>query len=414
MNKHKYVKSIFVPTFFFATVLVLLVPHAAVAAGLPPMTPSNAMSKVALFFQREASLWGPVLETHAVNLFRTLLIGSVAWMGITAVLKQDELKSVLVDFIKLIFFACIMLALLTYYKSWANLLITGLSNIAVNELRSPALDPQNVFLTGMKLVGAVLGEMSFYRLIDNVGLIICALAILLTFALISAQMLLVKCEAYIVMNAGILLLGFGGAEQTRSYATNFLRYSLGIAMKLFVMQLLVGLGTAFINELPTGDLSMQDIFFIIGVAIVLLALTMSIPDIVSGIINGSHVSTGQAITSAASTVAMGTMATMGAMKASGFNAFDGAQATRAAAGMANADGASGLGKAGHMAKNLGSAALSTRGQGRMQGIRSAVQGKSELQDLMNSGETPSAPTAPPMEDKPYESPAVDLTNGKEN
>jgi type IV secretion system protein TrbL len=283
-----------------------------------------------------------------------------------------------------------MLALLKYYKEWANNLITGLSNIATSELGAPALSPQSVFVTGMGLVTAILGEMSFYRLIDNVGLIICALAVLVSFALIAAQMLLVKCEAYIVMNAGIILLGFGGAEQTRSYATNFIRYSLGVAMKLFVMQLLVGLGTAFIRELPTGDLSMQDIFFIIGVAIVLLALTMSIPDIVSGIINGSHVSTGSAITSAASTVAMGTMAGMGAMKSTGFNTADGISTTRAAAQMANMDGATGLGKAGHMAKTLGSAALSTRSQGRMQNIRSAVQGKMELQDMMgdNSAEAP--------------------------
>ncbi|MEZ6855123.1 P-type conjugative transfer protein TrbL [Halodesulfovibrio aestuarii] len=409
MNKTRYVKHIPLIAICFIAISIALIPDIATAAGLPPMTPSNAMSKVAFFFKKEASSWAPVLQKYARSLFRILLIGSVAWMGITAAIKQEDFKTILGNFIKLIFFACLMFALLKYYKQWANMLISGLASIAVNELRTPDLDPQAVFVTGMKLVSAVLGEMSFYHLIDNVGLIICALAILLSFALIAAQMLLVKCEAYIVMNAGIILLGFGGAEQTRNYATNFLRYSLGIAMKLFVMQLLVGLGTAFINELPTGDLSMQDIFFIIGVAIVLLALTMSIPDIISGIINGSHVSTGQAITSAASTVAMGTMATMGAMKASGFNAFDGVQATRAAAGMANADGASGLGKAGHMAKNLGSAALSTRGQGRMQNIRSAIQGKSELQDLMNSGE---APSAPPMEDKPYQSPAVDLTQGK--
>ncbi|MCT4625653.1 P-type conjugative transfer protein TrbL [Halodesulfovibrio sp.] len=376
------------------------------------MKPTNALDKIGFFFQKETAAWAPVLQAHAMNLFKVLLIGSIAWMGISGVLKQEEMQNILISFVKLLFHASLMLALLKYYKEWANMLISGLSQIAVHELRSPALDPQAVFVTGMKLVSAVLGEMSFYRLIDNVGLIICALAILLSFALIAAQMLLVKCEAYIVLNAGIILLGFGGAEQTRSYATNFMRYSLGIALKLFVMQLLVGIGTSFINELPTGDLSMQDIFFIIGVAIVLLALTMSIPDIVSGIINGSHVSTGSAITSAASTVAMGTMATMGAMKAGGFGAFDAGQATRAAAQMADIDGATGLGKAGHIMKTLGSGALSTRTQGRMQNIRSAVEGKKELQDLMKSA-TPDAPP-PTTGNSQYESPAVDLTTSNKN
>ncbi|MFA9394719.1 MAG: P-type conjugative transfer protein TrbL [Halodesulfovibrio sp.] len=373
----------------------------------------HVLSEIAFQFKQRASAWQPIIESHAISLFRILLIGSVAWMGIRAILEQSDIQKTLVQFVKLVFFACLMLAVLKYYTQWANMLIGGLSGIAT-ELNAPPSDPSSVFIVGIKLVFKILNKTSLMKPVDSLGLLICALAIAITFALIAAQMLLVKCESYIVLSAGTILLGFGGSEQTRTYATNFLKYSLGVAAKLFVMQLLISLGTSFISEFEGASVQLHDLFILIGASIVLLALTMSIPDIVSGIINGSHVSTGQAITSAASTVAMGTMATMGAMKASGFNAFDGAQATRAAAGMANADGASGLGKAGHMAKNLGSAALSTRGQGRMQGIRSAVQGKSELQDLMNSGETPSAPTAPPMKDKPYESPAVDLTDGKEN
>lgn len=370
----------------------------------------HVLSEIAFQFQQKASAWQPIIESHAMYLFRTLLIGSVAWMGIKAILEQSDIQKTLVQFIKLIFFACLMLAVLKYYAQWANMLIKGLSDIAA-EIGAPPADPSSVFTSGMYLVLKIVDETSLMSPMTSLGLLICALAIAITFALIAAQMLLVKCEAYIVLNAGTILLGFGGSEQTRSYATNFLRYSLGVAAKLFVMQLLISLGISFIGELKTASVDLHDLFIVIGASIVLLALTMSIPDIVSGIINGSHVSTGQAITSAASTVALGTMTAMGAMKAAGFNTFDGVQATRAAAGMANADGASGLGKAGHMARNLGSAAMSTRGQGRVQNIRSAIQGKSELQDLMNSAESPSTP---PMEDKPYESPAVDLTKGKEN
>ncbi|SIN93852.1 P-type conjugative transfer protein TrbL [Halodesulfovibrio marinisediminis] len=390
-------------THIVLTFLTLLLFHPKVTFAAQQN--ANVLSEIAFQFQQKASAWQPVIEAHALSLFRILLIGSIAWMGITSILKQEDFKSVLVNFIRLIFFTCLMLAVLKYYTEWANMLISGLSGIAT-ELNAPPADPSTVFVVGMKLIFKILDKISLMKPVDSLGLLICSLAIAITFALIAAQMLLVKCESYIVLNAGIILLGFGGAEQTRSYATNFLRYSLGVAAKLFVMQLLISLGTSFINDIGNATILLQDLFILIGASIVLLALTMSIPDIVSGIINGAHVSTGQAITSAASTVAMGTMATMGAIKASGFNTFDGVQATRAAAGMANADGVSGLSKAGHMARNLGSAAMSTRGQGRVQNIRSAIHGKSELQDLMNSAEVPSTP---PMEDKPYESPAVDLT-----
>lgn len=365
----------------------------------------NALESIELLFQTKARNWGIVLQDYALTLFRYLLIGSVAWMGIRLALEQAELKSILIQFIKLVFNAALMLAVLFNYKQWAGMLINGLSTIG-QELGAPPLAPNSIFNSGLEIINNIVGELSIVDPIDSLALIICAIVIMICFALIAAQVLLVKCEAYIVLNAGTILLGFGGSDITRNYATNFLKYSLTVAMKLFVMQLLVSLGISFIQDLQEAKITIDQILVLIGVSVVLFALVNTIPDIISGIVNGSHVSTGQAITSAVSAVSMGTMATMGAMKASGFNAFDGVQATRAAAGMANADGVSGLGKAGHMAKNLGSAALSTRGQGRVQNIRSAVQGKSELQDLMNSGETS---YTPPMEDKPYESPAVDLT-----
>lgn len=386
---------------FVAFLFILLTSEQAIADEIN----RNALEKIELVFQTKARVWGIVLTDYALVLFRYVLIGSVAWMGIRLALEQADLKSILVQFIKLVFHSALMLAVLFNYKDWAGKLINGLASIG-QDLGAPPLAPNSIFNSGLEIINNIVGELSFGDPIDSLALIICGIVIVICFALIAAQVLLVKCEAYIVLNAGTILLGFGGSEFTRSYATNFLKYSLTVAMKLFVMQLLVSLGMSFINDLQEAKIAIDQILVTIGVSVVLFALVNTIPDIISGIVNGSHVSTGQAITSAVSAVSMGTMATMGAMKASGFNTFDGVQATRAAAGMANADGASGLGKAGHMARNLGSAAMSTRGQGRVQNIRSAIQGKSELQDLMNSAETPSTP---PMEDKPYESPAVDLT-----
>ncbi len=185
----------------------------------------HVLSEIAFQFKQRASAWQPIIESHAISLFRILLIGSVAWMGIRAILEQSDIQKTLVQFVKLVFFACLMLAVLKYYTQWANMLIGGLSGIAT-ELNAPPSDPSSVFIVGIKLVFKILNKTSLMKPVDSLGLLICALAIAITFALIAAQMLLVKCEAYIVLSAGILLLGFGGSEQTRTYATNFLRYSL--------------------------------------------------------------------------------------------------------------------------------------------------------------------------------------------
>lgn len=350
----------------------------------------DTLANIEHVFQTKTKVWGTVLQDYALTLFRYLLIGSIAWLGIKLALEEVELKTVFVQLVRLILNATMMLAVLFHYKEWAGNLLSGLARIGM-ELGAPLLSPNAIFNSGLDIISNIIDELSIGDPVDSLGLVICGIVIVICFALIAAQVLLVKCEAYIVLNAGTILLGFGGSDVTKNYSTNFLKYSLTVAMKLFVMQLLVSLGISFIADLQQAKISIDQVLVVIGVSVVLFALVNTIPDVVSGILNGSHVSTGQAITSAVSAVSMGTMATMGAMKAGGFNAFDGVKATQSAAGMANADGATGLGKAGHMAKGLGSAALSTRGQGKMQKIRSAMQGKSELQDLMGSGNSGAAP-----------------------
>ena len=101
----------------------------------------------------------------------------------------------------------------------------------------------------------------------------------------------------------------------------------------------------------------------------LLALVKSLPDACSGIINGSHVSSGTALTSAAAAVGG---AALGAV-ISGSNT---ARNVKDAANVAGMEGKSGLGKAASMAKTLwgarqdaktaGEKKLSTRTRSEMQ------------------------------------------------
>ena len=88
---------------------------------------------------------------------------------------------------------------------------------------------------------------------------------------------------------------FGGSSFLKDYAVNAIRYVLAVAFKLFVMQLVLGIGIAFIEGFSTSTAELQDIFVVIGASVVLLALVKSLPDVCAGIINGSHVSSGAAL-----------------------------------------------------------------------------------------------------------------------
>lgn len=354
--------------------LVLLWANCAFAAEHQD---TAVLDNIALKIQTTASTWFPILQAQALRLFRWLLIIDVVWMGIQLVLKRAELYDAIVDFIRLLLFAAFMYALVIYFKDWANSLISGLGTIANTQLNAPVAEPGYIFEAGLIIVKTAYDAGSIMSPVDSLAWLICGIIICVVFSLIAAQVLLVKCEAYIVLNAGAILLGFGGSKFTKDYATNFLRYALAIAVKLFVMQLLVSIGMEFVDDFRAVEPDLNELIVVIGASIVLLALTMSIPDIVSGIVNGSHVSTGQAITSATTAVATSTMAAMGAMKAMGANTAGGAQALRGASQFADAAGATGVGKYKHMAGTLANAAKAARNPGTMDRINSAVRANYE-------------------------------------
>jgi len=326
------------------------------------------VSRLVHEFYAKTSAWEPTLRKYALTVFRWLVILEVCFLGIKAALNRDQLGDILKQFVMLLLMAGFFLAVITYYKEWSWNLINGLGTIG-RELTPGGYSSESPFLTGMQLVKLVLDKLSIWSPGNSVALLLAALVIIICFALISAQVVFIKCEAMIAMAAAVILVGFGGSAFLKDYAVNAIRYVLAVAFKLFVMQLVLGVGIAFIEGFSTSTAELQDIFVVIGASVVLLALVKSLPDVCAGIINGSHVSSGAALTASAAAVGG---AAIGAMVA-GSNTI---QNVKDAAKLANTDGASGLGKAASMAKSLwgarqdaktsGEKALSTRTRSEMQ------------------------------------------------
>ena len=317
---------------------LLLLPELAHAAD------EDFVSRLVHEFYNKTSAWEPTLKRYALVVFRWLVILEVCFLGIKAALNRDQLGDILKQFVMLLLMAGFFMAVITYYKEWSWNLINGLGAIG-RELTPGGYSSESPFLTGMQLVKLVLDKLSVWSPGNSIALLIAALVIIVCFALISAQVVFIKCEAMVAMAAAVVLVGF------------------------FIMQLVLGVGIAFIEGFSTSTAELQDIFVVIGASVVLLALVKSLPDVCAGIINGSHVSSGAALT--ASAAAVGGTA-IGAMVA-GNNTV---QNVKDAAKVAGMDGASGLGKAAHMAKSLwgarqdaktsGEKALSTRTRSEMQ------------------------------------------------
>ena len=68
-------------------------------------------------------------------------------------------------------------------------------------------------------------------------------------ALIAVNMILLLCAAWVVFYAGIIFLGFGGCRWTSDMAINYYRTVLGVGVSLMTMQLIIGIGIKFLQDL---------------------------------------------------------------------------------------------------------------------------------------------------------------------
>lgn len=256
------------------------------------------------------------------------------------------------------------LAVINNYHEWTWNVINGLKAIA-GEATTLVDASDKPFTVGLELAGAIFEMCSATSPAKSLAYILAGMAILFCFALITLQIIMIKCECIVAMCASAILLGLGATSFFREYAINALRYVFAVAFKLMTMQLVMGVGINFITTLQVSDeMDWAQIGVTICFCVIFYSLVKTLPDVVSGIISGSHVSTGNALSS--TVTAMGAAA-VGA----GALGYAAARNIGLAARAARADGASGIGGTVRgAASNL------------WQGYRRASAGKHERQNTM--------------------------------
>lgn len=365
--------------FLCVCLVAALFPHEASAAI------ENIIPRIISEFQTKTEAWSKTLQGYALNLFKLSATLTVVLFGVKAVLSKHNLGELLGQFISTMLFCCFIAAVIVNYQEWSWNIINGLGNIA-GELGTGKYDAANPLLSGIRLTEAIFDKMSFSSASSagkSIVYAICGLVVLVSFALITAQIVFVKCEALIAMNASIILLGLGGALILKDYSINVMKYVLSVAFKLYVLQLIMSIGVQFIDELSLDSANFEDIYISIAVAIILLALVKSIPDVCAGIINGAHVNSGAALGQTTTATVAGAAAAVGGALGAAMGSGRGIDATRKAAQLASMDGATGLGKARHMAGSLWQAHRQAKAEGGnlSHGERLGTAMSSKLQEM---------------------------------
>jgi type IV secretion system protein TrbL len=296
-----FMRKLFILPILGMAILALAMPAEAQAAN-------EATGLLDGFITQTSGWWG-ILRGYALTLFTLTLTLEVCLFGVRMALQQSQLHEVLGQFVTLLLFAGFVAAVINNYQEWATGIAVGGLKPLVGELTGNNVDAGQPFAIAAAIVDKIMGVMEDFGITDIVEAllyVVSMILIIVVFVLISALIIVTTCEFYIVANIGVLLIGLGGSKIFKDYAVNVMRYVLSVAVKLFVMQLVVNIGFAMLSlsdlDASIGStldaVKFSDLFFLIGKALILLALAKVLPDTCAGIINGSAISGGNPLVAA--------------------------------------------------------------------------------------------------------------------
>ena len=321
--------------FFIGTLLFILCSidiSTSYAAGQGGTIVSDIVTK----FHNELSKYESVMLKYAKVLFYWCAVLEVAWLGIKMALGTSEIRETIKNFCFVLLAAGFFLAVINNYHTWTWNVINGLKAIA-GEATTIVDASDRPFTVWLRLANSLFAKCSGWSPLEALTYILAGMAILFCFTLITLQIILIKCECIVAMCASSILLGLGATSFLRDYAINALRYVFAVAFKLMTMQLVMGIGINFISQLEIVEkINWGQIGVTISFCVIFYCLVKTLPDVVAGIIQGSHVSTGSALTSTVTAMGAGLAGFGMAMGAGAANIGRAAQA-------AKAQGAQGLG-----------------------------------------------------------------------
>src|SRR5580698_1854011 len=292
-----------------------LLPTAALAESAPVCVPGagegGILTGLAHQFSTTTQPWMTTALHYAQGLFFALVAIEIAWSAITYVL----LKILGVGF----FFIVLQPQ---YGPVWIGDIISSFSQAGSaisGQVQLTPGDPSSVFNCGTDIANAMLEStsenqgMTLGNLLPMIEIVltsmICALGVVLAFAIIAGQLLITLVESYIVIGAGVFMLGFTGSRWTLVFGEKYVGYAVSIGIKLFMLELIVGLGFDLGQQwgslFGNGIAAPETYIEVVGAALVFGFLAWQIPSLAASLMNGAPRMTLGSFVSTAGAVAVG-------------------------------------------------------------------------------------------------------------
>lgn len=228
------------------------------------------------------------LEDAAEWLLLSLATLSLAWKGMHLVLRNADMQEFVTEVFQLVLMVGFYLVVIRNARAWTEALTQGflwLGSAATGGTFNMSLSPIGILQQGIEIADKLIATSSVWNAIQYV---LVAVVIVMLYGLMAAYAAIVQCEVWLVVAAGMIFLGFGGADWTAEYAKRYLTYCLSAGAKLYLLYLILGFGQqAFYNWVDGLDLgSLAVVMGPVALLVLLTFLVMQVPSILQSLING--------------------------------------------------------------------------------------------------------------------------------
>lgn len=289
-------KAILISLFF------ILLPKFCYAAG-----DSGSLDQIIDIYKDATQQWEPVILGLTKGLFWLLVTISFTWSSIQLLLRDAGLVDLIADVTRRVLTIGVCIWLLVEAPNLARAFISSFQKIG-STLSGGVVgfSPSNVVELAINIILMCFKQASLFEPVASVMLFLIAIIILICFALIAYEMTTLIVTAYITISGGVVMMGFLGSEWTRENAMNYFTAILGIAVRMFVMQLIFILGYGFIQTM-TNAMDMKssngDYVLLAIVAIVFYGLIREIPQMAASLASGRFTMAGGGIQAGVGAVA---------------------------------------------------------------------------------------------------------------
>ena len=284
--------------FFIALLLLFLSTNvSAELAYIDPATNQSVLDQVVYKFWTKVKAWQNIIQGAAQRLFWTLVLISMVWTFGMMLLRKADIGDFFAEFTRFIIFTGFYFWLLTNAVSGHNIagtIIDSMQQLGGTAAGLPSGSSHtSIVNTGILIWNQSINNLNILDPIDSLVGLIMSLIILIILTVIAVNMLLLLISSWVLMYAGIFLLGFGGARWTSDIAINYFKTVLGIGIQLFVMLLIVGIGSdllsSFYAKMGKNVMNYEELAVMLIFTIAFFVLISRLPSLLAGIITGSSI-----------------------------------------------------------------------------------------------------------------------------